>query len=188
MEIMRQRLHKSYPAVRYGARSEILPAMTPKRITRFLSRIDRSAGALSCHPFTGSTNQQGYGLVQGCDNYLGFSFLAHRVAWAIEHQIEPGSAVIRHSCDNPPCCNGAHLLNGLHIDNTADMIERGRANFQGSKGFKGPDANAADYSHEQRALAINLRYTEHWRIAAIAQVIGCHRGTLMRWFAEYERI
>lgn len=34
--------------------------------------------------------------------------------------------VVRHACDNPPCCNPLHLLGGTHADNVADKIRRGR--------------------------------------------------------------
>lgn len=34
--------------------------------------------------------------------------------------------VIRHSCDNPPCTNPAHLLVGTHADNVADRVTRSR--------------------------------------------------------------
>ena len=33
-----------------------------------------------------------------------------------------------HSCDNPPCCNPAHLRFDTRLSNVRDMHERGRAN------------------------------------------------------------
>jgi len=31
-----------------------------------------------------------------------------------------------HTCDNPPCCNLAHLYEGTRLQNTLDAIERGQ--------------------------------------------------------------
>lgn len=39
---------------------------------------------------------------------------------------EPLPDVVRHSCDNPPCCNRRHLLAGSQLENMRDAVERDR--------------------------------------------------------------
>lgn len=56
---------------------------------------------------------------------------AHRVAYIIcveeiPKDGAPHENVVRHSCDNPPCCNPKHLILGTQGQNVADMIARGR--------------------------------------------------------------
>ena len=38
----------------------------------------------------------------------------------------PPEVKVLHSCDNPPCCNPAHLSPGTQGDNIADMVSKGR--------------------------------------------------------------
>jgi hypothetical protein len=52
--------------------------------------------------------------------------LAHRVAHHLASGEALASFVVRHSCDNRPCCNPAHLLSGTHQDNSDDARSRGR--------------------------------------------------------------
>lgn len=75
-----------------------------------------------CWPWTGSTDGEGYGLIA----VNGRSRRANRVAWSQHNGPIPTGAVIRHTCDNPPCVNPAHLLMGTQADNIADAIERKR--------------------------------------------------------------
>jgi hypothetical protein len=44
----------------------------------------------------------------------------------LEHGPIAEGVVIRHSCDNRPCCEPLHLLSGTHADNVQDRVARGR--------------------------------------------------------------
>jgi hypothetical protein len=92
-------------------------------IARFWSRVEvRKAN--QCWPWRWGSSPDGYGEHRLLD---GNSSTAHRVAYRIGNgDIERG-LVIRHTCDNPLCCNPAHLINGTHADNVADRVERGRS-------------------------------------------------------------
>ena len=55
---------------------------------------------------------------------------AHRLAYMEANQIchtEIKGMIVRHTCDNPPCCNPNHLEVGTPQDNSNDMVRRGRS-------------------------------------------------------------
>lgn len=80
---------------------------------------------------------------------------AHVVAYEIHNdcQLQPG-LIVRHSCDNSMCCNPSHLLQGTHLDNIRDCIERGRFVF--FKNGKGELSNRSVLT-EVDVAAIRLR-------------------------------
>lgn len=91
---------------------------------RFLARRGKR-GPRECWHWEGGRNSDGYGVVR-----LGRRLvLAHRLAYALAYG-SPGRSIVRHTCDNPVCCNPAHLIAGTQAENVADMIERGRAWWQ----------------------------------------------------------
>lgn len=100
----------------------------------FWARVERSEG---CWTWTGH-RQKGYGRFQLGGR--GVRFLAHRVAWALVNG-DPGAMDVLHRCDNPPCCNPAHLFLGDVAANNADKTAKGRqsrgrahgATFQGER-------------------------------------------------------
>ena len=53
-------------------------------------------------------------------------FVAHRYFWALEHGPIPDGQRVLHRCDNPLCCNVAHLFLGTDKDNHLDKIAKGR--------------------------------------------------------------
>lgn len=89
------------------------------------AHIDRSGGSESCHPWIDApTNAAGYGVLP---KPYSRSRLAHRaaLAFSLGRPLARGMSA-RHTCDNPPCCNPAHLLEGTHAQNMNDAYERGR--------------------------------------------------------------
>lgn len=55
--------------------------------------------------------------------------LAHRfVVGAIDSDLH-----VMHLCDNPPCCNPAHLRLATQAENNADMMAKGR---NGTNGYE----------------------------------------------------
>jgi len=88
----------------------------------FLSTIDRSGGPDACWPWRGARTKDGYGRLVVWGKTVG----AHRYAFEVFRRVQLGRLMALHHCDNPPCCNPAHLYAGTAADNIADMIRRGR--------------------------------------------------------------
>ena len=83
---------------------------------------DRSGGTSACWPFIGGCGSSGYGRVR----IAGVTKGVHVWAWEEANGPVPDGLIVRHSCDNRPCANPAHLLLGTHQDNMDDKVSRGR--------------------------------------------------------------
>jgi hypothetical protein len=126
-----------------------------------------------CVLCTGARNKQGYGRRK----YKGKDERAHRVAYAEHHGLTMADikgVTIRHTCDNPPCINGEHLLAGTQLDNVRDMIERGRS---GGRGPKGEACGAAVLTKAQ-VLEVRRRLKNGQIQSIIAKDFGVDRSTI----------
>lgn len=134
-----------------------------------------------CLEWTGARSPQGYGLVSMKTYWKYGTRLAHRLAYYCAHGFfPPDGLIIRHTCDNPRCCNPAHLLEGTRADNMRDRDERGRTS-RGEKHWKAKlteaDVRTIRSSRETQAalarrfgvtiLSIhNIRHRKTWRHVA----------------------
>ena len=88
----------------------------------------RDVGSDDCWEWARGRTREGYGQLR---LHGGHGMRrAHRVAWTlINGPIPPGMNVLHH-CDNPPCCNVAHLFLGTSADNQRDCRAKGRGPIQ----------------------------------------------------------
>ena len=96
----------------------------PSQSDRFARQV-ATGSTSACWPWAGTCDSNGYGLIW----WDGRGDRAHRVAWIVANGPIPDGQLIRHKCDNPPCCNPSHLEPGSHADNASDMAKRGRSTF-----------------------------------------------------------
>jgi hypothetical protein len=80
----------------------------------------------ACWPWTASCDTRGYG--QFTVSASQRAIKSPRVAFYLTHGRWPTPCCL-HTCDNPLCCNPAHLKEGTQRENVADMIDKGRARW-----------------------------------------------------------
>lgn len=96
-------------------------AIAPPLLTRFWSKVDVGYGD-QCWPWTAAVRRpdEGYGAF-----YLDRRHQpASRIAWQLTYGTP--SLQVLHRCDNPKCCNPAHLFLGTNQDNNADKVAKNR--------------------------------------------------------------
>jgi hypothetical protein len=83
-----------------------------------------------CWEWTGYRNPTGYGQMA----WMGRLRLTHRIAMSLTDGDWNNKLLVCHGCDNPPCCNPAHLWRGTHRQNQHDKIAKGRAKYTPMRG------------------------------------------------------
>lgn len=149
---------------------------TPEALARFHARVDRSAGTEACWPWIGEINhlRRGYGTYYPRRRV---KWRAHRVALSIAlgRPVAPTLDVL-HSCDNPACCNPAHLREGTHNENMGDAVARGRHVNPVMHG----EANGFAKLSNSDVAAIRARAAAGERGAALARAFGVGKSHVSR--------
>ena len=105
-------------------------------------------------------------------------FLAHRIAYELTCGSIPDGLCVLHKCDNPPCCNPAHLFLGTRADNNKDKKEKGRA--PRSMGRKG-EANSMAKLTIIEVKAIREEYAmKNVTQATLARKYDVYQGTIQK--------
>lgn len=123
-----------------------------------------------CWPWKGGVFQKdGYGRVA----FLEIEDGAHRIAYMEHVGPIPDGLVVRHSCDNPICCNyKTHLLLGTPKDNKTDSIVRGRD-------CRGERHHSAKLNPSV-VVRIRTLHSEGRSFASLAMEFGCSDVSIQR--------
>lgn len=155
-----------------------------KRRAAFWAKVDRR-GADECWPWRGARDLEGYGRVELGAGRVG---RAHRSAYQYAVGPLPTGLLALHRCDNPPCCNPAHLYAGTPADNMADRDARGRRRnpYVPALGEHHPHSKLTEAS----VRAIRARYAaggvSYQRLATEYGVTNATIGCVVRrtWWAH----
>lgn len=137
---------------------------------RFWRGVDKSGGPDSCWTWMGAKSGKGYGIIR-VDKH---NIPTHRVSWEIHNGPIPDGKKCLHRCDNPPCCNVAHLFLGSQADNMSDMMAKGRHGYTGSPGESHPGVKLT----EEKVREIRKRYANGEIQKEIAKEYNVSRSTI----------
>jgi hypothetical protein len=161
------------PIGRSGSRKFRCPAHWTEA-QRLAYYIDKSEGPDACWPWIGGLDASGYGLL--AQRPRGKTRVAHRLSYEAEVGPIPEGMNCLHHCDNPPCCNPAHLFLGTQAENVADMVSKERQSkpMLGRRGTAAPGYGRKDDAHPSAVLT--------WEVAdAIRATSGSHREIAQRF-------
>src|SRR5712671_2284212 len=139
---------------------------------RLLARINR-LGPTDCWPWTGIIGTWGYGVFW----LRGHNINASRATYLLLVAAVPKNLVVCHTCDNPACCNPAHLWVGTQADNLRDCRIKGRA-----KNVRGKDhpRTLAKLSPRLIEKAKKLHYEKGISQSEIGRRWGVHSSVISR--------
>jgi hypothetical protein len=160
------------------------PRAKRPELDRLIAKLDMSDGTDACWPWTGYRTPRGYGLTSIQPDGKRGTRSAHRAIYQAINGDIPTGMVVRHVCDNPPCCNPDHLRIGTQADNMADRQERGAGYGRGN------DSPTAVQLNDETVAAIRDEYRPSVKGRgqhALAQRFGLSRTTVQRIVTKSNR-
>ena len=132
---------------------------------RFM-RYFKPAGPDECWPWLGTKDRNGYGVI-GDEHRR--QIRAHRIAYERQNGQIPEGKLVLHACDNPPCCNPAHLRVGSEADNSADRVTRNRVPIGATHGMS--KLTETDVREIRRLLAVGRSQESIGRQFGVSQSV-----------------
>lgn len=140
----------------------------------FWNRVAIGA-ADDCWPWEGCRNPQWYGTLK----WRRRTDRAHRIAYELVVGPIPIGLCVCHHCDNPPCCNPAHLFLGTIADNNADKVAKGRAGRTGKRsGWARGEGHGCARLTTADVIALRRRHVEGESQSSLAREFGVHVSTV----------
>jgi len=133
---------------------------------RFWIKVDIK-GPNECWEWKAGCNKDGYGEFRNGNKNIN----AHRLAWELTNGKSAEGKVIRHTCDNPPCCNPNHLKDGTQKDNIQDCINKGRHKITNIRA-KGEHNGNVKLTKEQVLEIRKLYLTGNYTQQRLADMFG----------------
>lgn len=135
--------------------AKLIKPFTDKAIQRFWKKVQKRRWN-QCWIWQGPVGSRGY----GCFKFSCVNWQAHRIAYYLYYNEDPGDFCVCHSCDVPLCVNPRHLWLGTHTDNMQDMITKGRRVQPNVHGEKNPSSKLTQKQVNQiRKLYTTKKYT-----------------------------
>lgn len=113
---------------------------------RFWDKVEKTDG---CWIWRASKTNNGYGRFQIKKQ----TKVSHRISWELTNGEIPDGLLVLHHCDNPACVRPDHLFLGTHVDNSKDMVQKGRV----ARGVRHHKAKLT----EEQIKEIRLKHSNH---------------------------